>query len=251
MVTDELASFTLSGVRNFFLTLQARGVSFVRFQDTYPEVPGVIVRHDIDLSLTHALAMAEIEADLGVSATYFPLLRTDFYNVFSRRSVEIILKMRSLGHGIGLHFDETAHAGVGVLQLSDIIVQEAEILAEATEGPIESVSMHRPSRELLSANLEIPGLINTYSTLFFNEIKYISDSRMEWRESPEVFLAESEYSRVLQLLIHPIWYSGRETRGGMESNLHDRLETFLGSSRSERYEYLASNIRDLSNIIDH
>ena len=42
----------------------------------------LILRHDIDYSPAAALRMAELEANLGVKATYFILFSSSYYNLF-------------------------------------------------------------------------------------------------------------------------------------------------------------------------
>ena len=44
----------------------------------------IILRHDIDFDTHMALRMAQIETDLGIKSTYFFLLRSNLYNIFSR-----------------------------------------------------------------------------------------------------------------------------------------------------------------------
>ncbi len=47
----------------------------------------IILRHDVDLSLHHALKMARAEAEHGLRATYFVMLRSQFYNVLSEENL--------------------------------------------------------------------------------------------------------------------------------------------------------------------
>src|SRR5213075_2207995 len=44
----------------------------------------LLLRHDVDMSLDAALAMAELEAERGVAATYFLMTRGEFYNLDAR-----------------------------------------------------------------------------------------------------------------------------------------------------------------------
>lgn len=43
----------------------------------------VILRHDIDNDIAKAAKLAEIEYECGVQSTYFVLVTSNFYNVFS------------------------------------------------------------------------------------------------------------------------------------------------------------------------
>ena len=57
--------------------------SFYRFKtfDEPCEQPHVLWCHDIDYSVHRAMRLAEIEAEEGVTATYFFLLHSPFYNL--------------------------------------------------------------------------------------------------------------------------------------------------------------------------
>ena len=63
----------------------------------------VLLRHDVDLSLEAALAMAAVEADADVSSTYFLMTESVFYNLASTEGVSAIARLRELGHRVGLH----------------------------------------------------------------------------------------------------------------------------------------------------
>lgn len=86
--------------------LREKGYSFADYLNYSNFNKAVILRHDVDFSLEKALEMAEIEKKEEVQSTYFILLSTNFYNIFSKESCDIIKKIQSLGHNIGLHFDE-------------------------------------------------------------------------------------------------------------------------------------------------
>ena len=56
----------------------------------------VILRHDIDYSLDKAVALAELERELGVSSTYFVLLTSEFYNLLSKDNLSKISKIGTI-----------------------------------------------------------------------------------------------------------------------------------------------------------
>lgn len=202
----------------------------------------VILRHDIDTSLPQALAMAEFEASLGVHSTFFVLLRTDFYNPASATSQAMLQRIHALGHEIGLHFDEEAYPNRTPAELSAEITNEANILAHLCGFPIRSVSMHRPSKVILEADLEIPGLINSYGKTFFHDFKYLSDSRRHWREPVEEIIESGKYDR-LHILTHPFWYHADD------ESIDMAVKQFILSANRERYAQMAENITDLSSIM--
>jgi len=142
----------------------------------------VILRHDMDYDIDKAVEMLKFEHELGICSTYFVLLTSDFDNVFSKSSVQKLLKIINNGHELGLHFDEMRYSRYTVEEMCRNILNEAEILQNAVNAKIAVVSMHRPSEKTLDADLKIPGMINSYGHTFFRDFKYLSDSRRRWRE---------------------------------------------------------------------
>lgn len=172
----------------------------------------VILRHDIDISMDKAVQMAQFEKSLGrgITSTYFVLISSDFYNVFSKHSERCINEIRKCGHAIGLHFDEKRYFSDGDLWSKEEVIEKIlyeKNLAEAMLGiEIKSVSMHTPSRRTLDENLEIPGMINSYSHIFFRDFKYVSDSYHRWRE--DIWdIIENDAPRRLHILTHAFWYN--------------------------------------------
>ena len=107
---------------------------------------------------------------------------------------------------------------------------------------IKVVSMHRPSKEVLSANLSFDDVINSYGFPFFNDFKYLSDSRRTWREPVEEIIRNCKYDR-LHILTHPFWYNN------YEFNIHDTVKCFVNSACLDRYRLLSDNITDLQSIM--
>ena len=72
---------------------------------TKTKSPHILWRHDIDFSIHRASSLAKIENELGVKATYFLKLHSEFYNLFEKSIFEKVLKIIEFGHNIGLHFE--------------------------------------------------------------------------------------------------------------------------------------------------
>ena len=70
--------------------------------------------------------MAKIEHKFGVKATYFFMLRSPFYNIFTRANNEAVKEIIKLGHNIGLHYDEGYAAKDERLQ--ELIDEEIKML---------------------------------------------------------------------------------------------------------------------------
>lgn len=119
----------------------------------------MILRHGIDYNLSQAVHLAKLEAEEGINSTYFVLLRTDFYNAFSKTGLEALNHIRSLGHEIGLHFDEASYAPeLCPSEVVQSIIRECGLQSNLLEAEVTAVSMHRPSKTTLEADFQIPGI---------------------------------------------------------------------------------------------
>ena len=96
--------FTEQAFRELLGKLKAEGYRFVGYGDA-GEGRRVIWRHDVDFSMHRASALAEIEAQEAVIATYFVNPRSTFYNVLEPAIMELVRRIAGLGHEIGLHFE--------------------------------------------------------------------------------------------------------------------------------------------------
>lgn len=234
--------FTYKAYRDLISLLKEHGYSFFGYFDHNKSDKHAILRHDIDYSVERAVALANVEAEEGVRSTYFVLLRTDFYNPASKKVTDMLQHIHSIGHEVGLHFDEVVYNGCSAEELPALIQREAKLLSDICGFPIRCFSMHRPSRLTLEQDLQVEGLVNAYGQEFFREFKYLSDSRRHWRESVLDIIRSGEYDR-LHILTHAFWYQEQE------ESLEDCIFRFIQEAKLDRYGFLEDNIRDLSSIL--
>lgn len=234
-------SFTYAFYSELISSLKKEGYSFADYHNYEDYSKCVILRHDIDNSIDKSIAMAEVEARLGVKSTYFVLVTSDFYNVGSKKNLEGLRKIQKLGHEIGLHFDEMAYEATE--DVPSAIARESSVLSGIIGTQVTTVSMHRPSNKTLEANYEIPGMINSYGKTFFNDFKYLSDSRRRWREPVLDIINSGQYDK-LHILTHAIWYNEEE------EDIHDTIKAFVTSANKERYYQEKENIKDIESILD-
>lgn len=202
----------------------------------------VILRHDIDASIEAALKMSEIEAQKDISSTYFVLLTSDLYNPNSKKSIGLLRKIMENGCKIGLHFDEVRYNGINENEMIAMILKEKRMLETIVNASVDVVSMHRPSKWVLDSDLNVPGMINSYSRHFIEEYKYLSDSRMNWRENVEQIIQSNQYSH-MHILTHSFWY--HEEYAEMKAV----LQNFIENANRERYKCMEENITDLNSIL--
>jgi hypothetical protein len=195
----------------------ARSYRFVHF-DHEPQEGELFLRHDVDLSLAAAAQMAELEAARGVSATYFLMTRSVFYNLESGEGERLIARLRDLGHRVGLH---AVHPHVDFDDRFDPVL-----------------AWHNPDPEFV--NDPVDGLVNVMSPPWFDRKHYRSDSNQHWRSGdPTETLAAREFDW-LQLLTHPeIWTFAGQT-------MRETMESMLAAEREERWTQLADDRIDLS-----
>lgn len=221
-------------------TLKKENYSFC-FYDEENNGKTCILRHDIDFDIKKSLDLAKLENELGVKSTYFVLLKTDFYNPISKTSLCMLKKILTLGHEIGLHFDEKSYdENVDVVNAIKI---EAEILGKALSHTIKVVSMHRPSKKTLESNYLIDGITNSYSDTFFKNYKYVSDSRRNWREDV-LTIIESKMYRNLHILTHAFWYNDHK------SDIKIALSNFIIDASKDRRLFLEDNLTNFNDIFE-
>ncbi len=176
----------------------------------------VILRHDVDWSPQKALRMAELEADLGISATYFFLLTSPLYNALYEEDRTCIEKIAALGHDVGLHFSTHQYwtKEPRVETIVTAIRRERRILSEAFDDIIEAVSFHIPPDWILRRRFD--EFTSTYEPRFFEDIAYRGDSNQRWREDHPL---EPTISDRVQILVHPgLW-------GEDDATFEERLVT--------------------------
>jgi hypothetical protein len=190
---------------------------FVHF-DHEPRPGEIFLRHDVDLSLAAAGRLAELEAQHGVSATYFLMTRSVFYNLASTQGERTVERLRALGHRVGLH---AVHPHL------DLDTRFDRVLA-----------WHNPDPEFMREPVD--GIVNVMSRPWFDAEHYRSDSNQHWRSGdPTSALAAGDFDW-LQLLIHPeIWVFDGAT-------MRETMESMLAAERDERWAQLAADRIDLS-----
>lgn len=235
--------FTYKAYINMLNLLKESEYEFCKYGEYSDKENIVILRHDIDMDLEKALELAKLEHQNRVSSTYFVLLCTDFYNIFSKKSNDILTEIISLGHDIGLHFDELKYNCKSVEEVKNMIKKEVKIIDTYMNYHIKSVSMHRPSKLVLENDIDLNGLINSYSKEYFECFKYLSDSRMNWREDAEEIIVLQKYKK-LHILTHPFWYKDEE------ESMRDILLSFIQQSKYKTFDNIDSNFRNLLEVIN-
>lgn len=235
-------NFTYTAYEEMLQLLRQNNYRICNYENHRQHERCVILRHDVDMCLDAALRFVELEQRNDVQSTYFILLSTGFYNIFAKRAYEIIKTIKDMGHDIGLHFDEIRYQINSNEELICHVEKEVLIMSQALEMEIKTVSMHRPSKWVLDADVQFDRVINSYGKEFFNDFKYLSDSRMHWREDVYQVIESGAYDK-LHILTHPFWYGDEET------GMADMLMNFIRGQGEKAYDNMKENIRDLEEVI--
>jgi len=208
--------FSLTHYRDLLRAARTGGYGWAGF-DIPPQPGAVILRHDVDLSLDAAVAVAEAEADEGAWSTWFLMTRSVFYNLASSEGERAIERLHELGHRVAHH---AVYPHVDLDERFDPVV-----------------AWHNPDPEYMRAPID--GAVNVMEAPFFDPDHYRSDSNQHWRNGcPHEALAHGEFEW-LQLLTHPeIWAFDGETMG-------PRLRSLLEAEKARRLEQLAEDRIDL------
>ncbi|SRR6266516_5085477 len=208
-------AFDLDHYSELLEAAKAGGYRFASFEHA-PVRGDLLLRHDVDLSLEAALEMAHLEYELGVTATYFLMTESVFYNLLSPAGERAQRHLRDWGHTVGLH----------------PVYPQLEL--DERFDPV--IAWHNPDPEFMSE--PVGGAVNVMEPPYFDADHYRSDSNQHWRNGcPHEDLARATFEW-LQLLIHPeIWvYEGATMRESMLSMLDAKRELALHQLADDRID---------------
>ncbi|MEN3281357.1 MAG: hypothetical protein V7607_2497 [Solirubrobacteraceae bacterium] len=183
--------------------------------------PVLVLRHDVDVSLDAALRLAELEADLGVRASFLVMLDWPLYDVRALEGRRVLRRLRELGHDVGLHVDPRTPTAANDATLA----VARDRLAVATGAVVRSLSFHRPTPACLHGETKIAGMVNAYGRPLMR--CYLSDSRGRFEVGDPARALMGATGAVRQLLLHPIWWGERHLQP------RDRLRELVGIRRAE------------------
>ncbi len=152
----------------------------------------IILRHDIDRMPENALEMAKLEAEDGITSTYY------FRAIPSVFKLDIIKKISDLGHEIGYHYENLSlvskkHNIKNKSELLELAIEDFENnLKELRKlAPIKTICMHGSplskydNRDLWKKyDYRDFGIIGEpFFDIDFNEVLYLTDTGRSWNAS--------------------------------------------------------------------
>ena len=243
--------FSYEEYRKIINIIQESGRA-ANFREAQTRDKFIIMRHDVEFSVDRAYELSQVEKSMGFTSTFFFQWTNNSYNILSKRNKDIITKMHEDGHTIGLHF-----ATNGLTDIKEIQHRiEHEIFAwnMMLEFDVDTFSVHRPSRDVLAADIKIPDIINAYQDEYFTfaenitedtplKVKYISDAQHRWNYGVPDRETLLGYDKV-QVLTHP--YSWTEQ--GYD-NLHN-FRTLIAERNQELIETIDGECNHFAAIKD-
>jgi len=235
--SNNLTYLNYSNLLKAFKNKNYKFEKFSNFKKRDPSRPSLFLRHDIDISTDKAIDMARLENKLDISSTYFFMVTSSFYNLFSPKNKQILKSIISLGHRIGLHFDVEAHEGLKTKkEINLAIKREVQIIEGIIGDKIDAVSFHRPNERLLNASQSLTSpLPHTYMKEFIKDIDYCSDSTGSWRFGSPLKRDSFKTNKDMHLLVHPIWWEQTA------KNPFLRLQEFILKNKEYTEEELKKN----------
>lgn len=184
-------NFTYSHYREILTEAVALGYACVSFRDFLDgKAAGatrvLLLRHDIDFTVTSALRLAQIEHEAGATATFFVRLHALHYNPLALPTMRQLHQIRHLGGELGLHYEAPYLAELGFddeegLRREKLILETGLALTVQGVCPHEVVrtnTMLLPAQTVAAAGFRY----QAYAPEFFGGFKYLSDSSARWRE---------------------------------------------------------------------
>lgn len=142
-----------------------------------------VFRHDVDRKPQNALDIARIEAEHGVTATYY------FRTVDKTFNPELIQTIASLGHEIGYHYEDLDRADGDIDRAHELFAENLEQLRAVCD--IDTVCMHgnpltpHDNRDIWTEEYDFDeyGLLGeAYLSANFTDLTYFSDTGRTWRD---------------------------------------------------------------------
>jgi len=173
------------------------------------DMPSVLWRHDIDVSLRAAEYLANLDREYKARSNFFVNIHSDTYNARSSSGRKSIVAISKLGHRIDVHLDSRYYGGFETsTKLEDCLYNETEVFLNEFGLAVDTFSFHNPSSgDLVHTEAKYAGLFNCYSEQLFGSVPYISDSNGYWRFRSISEFVSSEGGPILQILTHPECWS--------------------------------------------
>jgi hypothetical protein len=177
--------------------IQVKDIHNLNDDDKY-----LLIRHDVDLSLKAAVALAVQEYINDIQSSYYILLYSPIYNALAPDNIAHIKQIAKYDHQIGLHVDsryETSWTSISNSML---------VLGDIVGTKINSFVQHFINE---TPEVSFPAFTDGLRDVRKAGFKYLSESSMNWREG--CFCEHVDKHKRLTVAIHPEWHIFEGKRG--------------------------------------
>lgn len=157
--------------------------SFGKYLETKPEKRILILKHDVDRKPNNALAMAKLENQLNVQASYY------FRVVPESFDKSIIEQIIALGHEIGYHYEDLALSKGNFQQAYQSYQKNLSLFQQYY--PVKTICMHGSplskwsNRALWDKyDFKIQGVVgDPFIDIDYQQFMYLTDTGRTWKNS--------------------------------------------------------------------
>jgi hypothetical protein len=234
-----MSEFDLGKLENDFNDMQKLGYKFLSCREycnlkasgALPELK-MIIRVDVDFSLSKAIPILDIFKRIGICATFFLRLHAEEYNPFSIENYKVIKRIVRDGHEIGYHSEVIDQSSNWNENPDMLLRRDIEILSLISGTEIRGVASHGGNTGLNNLDFWVSKRSDEFNLdyeaydrseffgAFWNSV-YVSDSSWtEWKSYRNGKLIEGvkssfiDYARKFEeniyLLIHPDTFFSEE-----------------------------------------
>jgi hypothetical protein len=201
-------SFSIATFQRLLSSIHAAGYRFHHFAQpaSSQNLAGQLafyLRFDVDVSPHMARVLGTIAADNNVRSSFFFQMNADTYNFFSDDTLRIMEGLRAQGHCVGLHID------VNIGSAEDAIAATLDWVHHYVVAVDRAISFHRPGSEVLGRHYA--SFVSAYDARYFFPDGYLSDSRNNFAFHDVLLDWLAERRPFIQLLLHPVWWSGKSS----------------------------------------
>ena len=164
-----------------------------------PEGRWFLIRHDVDVSPWAAEQLAEIEAQEGVTTTYYYRFHANWYNLLDAGIVRSVKRVAEMGHEVGLHYEPGHFLELGEDPVAGI-QRDIRNFEELVGFETKTIAQHQPAEGPLLGTISEQHA-DAYQEDLVRTIRYFGDSGFHWREGC-ICTKLGEHER-LHTLIHP------------------------------------------------
>ncbi len=209
----KLPDFNLVDYKKLLLDLLKNyDFNLIKNYKSINEKTTMFLRHDVDFHLSDISKISKIEFDLGIKATYYILL-TSQYNIFERANLQILKTIVEQGHDIGLHYDLMEYPANDLEKSLKQLDFEVDILNAVLNINISTIVMHQPHTGVNDIFKTESNYIHAHNDFFQNKVEYISDSCRAWRNDNLLKCFSDDPPKNVQLNLHPeIWLGNQKNR---------------------------------------